>query len=48
VRAAAEAIEREVQAGDMAVLGGEGGNEPIDNPSPGADVVILTMPMGGG
>jgi hypothetical protein len=48
VRAAAEAIEREVPAGYMAVLGGEGGNEPIDNPSPEADVVILTMPMGGG
>jgi hypothetical protein len=48
VRAAAEAMEREVQAGYMAVLGGEGGNEPIDDLPPEADVVILTMPMGGG
>jgi hypothetical protein len=48
VRAAAEAMQREVQDGYMAVLGGEGGNEPVDDLPPDAEVVILTMPMGGG
>jgi hypothetical protein len=48
VRAAAEAMRREVPAGYMAVLGGEGRNEPIDELPADADVVILTMPMGGG
>jgi hypothetical protein len=48
VRAAAEAMQREVAAGYLAVLGGEGGNEPIDDLPADADVVILTMPMGGG
>ena len=48
VRAAAEAMEREVQAGYMAVLGGEGRNEPVDDLPADADIVILTMPMGGG
>ena len=36
------------QAGYVAVLGGEGRNEPVDDLPPDADVVILTMPMGGG
>jgi hypothetical protein len=48
VRAAAEAMQREVQDGYMAVLGGEGGNEPVDDLPPDAEIVILTMPMGGG
>src|SRR4051794_26877244 len=48
VRAAAEAMQREVQAGYTAVLGGEGRHEPLDHLPPDADVVILTMPMGGG
>jgi hypothetical protein len=48
VRAAAEAMHREMQAGYMAVLGGEGRNEPVDDLPADADVVILTMPMGGG
>jgi hypothetical protein len=48
VRAAAEAMRREVDAGYVAVRGGEGRNEPVDELPPDADVVILTMPMGGG
>lgn len=48
VRAAAEAMQREVQAGYVAVLGGEGRHEPVDDLPAEADVVILTMPMGGG
>jgi len=48
VRAAAEAMRREVDAGYVAVRGGEGRNEPVDELPPHADVVILTMPMGGG
>ena len=47
VQAAAEALRREVGAGYMAVRG-EGRNEPVDELPPDADVVILTMPMGGG
>ena len=48
VREAAEAMHREVDAGYLAVRGGEGRNEPVDELPPDADVVILTMPMGGG
>jgi hypothetical protein len=48
VRAAAEALRREIDAGYMAVAGGEGRNEPVDELPPNAEVVILTMPMGGG
>jgi hypothetical protein len=48
VRAAADAMRREVQDGYMAVLGDEGGNEPVADLPADADVVILTMPMGGG
>jgi hypothetical protein len=48
VRAAAQAMRREVDAGYMAVLGGEGRNEPIAELPADADLVILTMPMGGG
>jgi hypothetical protein len=48
VRAAADAMRREVDAGYVAVQGGEGRNEPVDELPPDAEVVILTMPMGGG
>jgi hypothetical protein len=48
VEAAAHAMRREVDAGYVAVRGGEGRNEPVDELPPDADVVILTMPMGGG
>ena len=48
VRAAAETLRREVDAGYVAVEGGEGRNEPVADLPPDADVVILTMPMGGG
>jgi hypothetical protein len=48
VDAAAEAMRREVEAGYMAVRGDEGRNDPVDELPPDADVVILTMPMGGG
>jgi hypothetical protein len=41
-------MRRELDAGYMAVEGGEGRNEPVDELPPDADVVILTMPMGGG
>ena len=48
VRAASEAMDREVRAGYMAVQGGEGRNEPVQELPADAEVVILTMPMGGG
>ena len=48
VRAAAEAMRREVDAGYLAVQGGEGRNEPVSELPPDAELVILTMPMGGG
>jgi hypothetical protein len=48
VRTAADRMRDEVAAGYVAVLGGEGRNEPVDELPPDAEVVILTMPMGGG
>jgi hypothetical protein len=48
VRAAAAAMQREVEAGYVAVEGGEGRNEPVDDLPADAEMVILTMPMGGG
>jgi hypothetical protein len=48
VRAAAAAMRREIDAGYLAVEGGEGRNEPVDDFPADADLVILTMPMGGG
>jgi hypothetical protein len=48
VQAAAERMRREIDAGYMAVLGGDGRNEPVDEFPADAEVVILTMPMGGG
>jgi hypothetical protein len=47
VRAAADVLRREIDAGYMAVAGGEG-NDPVDELPPDAEIVILTMPMGGG
>jgi hypothetical protein len=48
VRAAADVLRREIDAGYMAVAGGEGSNDPVDELPPDAEIVILTMPMGGG
>ncbi len=48
VGAAGDAMRREVDAGYVAVEGGEGRHEPVDELPADADVVILTMPMGGG
>ena len=48
VRQAAEKLREQVAAGYVAVLGGDGRNEPIDELPPDADLVVLTMPMGGG
>ena len=48
VRSAAAAMRREVDAGYVAVRGGEGRNEPVDELPADAEMVILTMPMGGG
>ena len=38
----------ELEAGYVAVEGGEGRNEPVDELPADAELVILTMPMGGG
>ncbi|MEA2284139.1 MAG: hypothetical protein QOJ21_182 [Solirubrobacteraceae bacterium] len=48
VGAAAEAMRREVDAGYVAVSDDGGRNEPVDELPRDADMVILTMPMGGG
>ncbi|UGS34757.1 hypothetical protein [Capillimicrobium parvum] len=48
LRAASDALRREVDAGYVAMHGGEGRNEPVDELPADAEVVILTMPMGGG
>ena len=48
VRAAAEVLQREVDSGYVAVESSEGRNDPVAELPPDADVVILTMPMGGG
>jgi hypothetical protein len=48
VRAAEAALHDEMEAGYVAVVGGTGRNEPIRELPADADVVILTMPMGGG
>jgi hypothetical protein len=41
-------LERELDAGYMAVLAEDDDNEPLTELPADADVVILTMPMGGG
>jgi hypothetical protein len=48
VRAAAAVMQREVDAGYVAVESGQGRNKPVGELPPDAEVVILTMPMGGG
>jgi hypothetical protein len=48
LQAAVDALRREVEAGYMAVESREGRNEPVDELPPAAEVVLLTMPMGGG
>jgi hypothetical protein len=48
LRAAADVLHREVRAGYVAMLGGDGRNEPVDDLPADAELVILTMPMGGG
>jgi hypothetical protein len=48
LRAAADALRREVSAGYVAMRGGQGRNEPVRDLPPDAELVILTMPMGGG
>jgi hypothetical protein len=48
VRAAEAAFRDELEAGYVAVIGGSGRNEPINELPAEADLVILTMPMGGG
>ena len=48
VEAAAATLQDEIEAGYVAVLGGSGRNEPLRELPADADLVILTMPMGGG
>jgi hypothetical protein len=46
--AARRMLRREMEAGYLAVRADDGDNEPVTELPPDADVVILTMPMGGG
>ena len=46
--AARRLLRRELEAGYMAVLADGDGNEPLTELPADAEVVILTMPMGGG
>jgi hypothetical protein len=46
--AARRLLRRELDAGYMAVLAEDDDNEPLTELPVDADVVILTMPMGGG
>jgi hypothetical protein len=48
LRVAADALKREISAGYVAMWGGDGRNEPVRELPPDAELVILTMPMGGG
>jgi hypothetical protein len=48
LEAAQQLLQRELEAGYMAVLAEDGENEPLTELPADADVVILTMPMGGG
>jgi hypothetical protein len=48
LEAARAAFAREVDAGYTAVRSDERGNEPVTELPADADLVILTMPMGGG
>ena len=47
LEAARDALERELEGGYTAVLA-DGDNEPVTELPPDADLVILTIPMGGG
>ena len=47
LEAARRLLRRELEAGYMAVRA-DGGNEPLRELPADADVVILTMPLGGG
>jgi len=46
--AARQVLQRELEAGYMAVRAEGDENEPLEDLPPDAEVVILTMPMGGG
>jgi hypothetical protein len=46
--AARRLLKRELDAGYMAVLAEDDDNEPLTDLPADAEVVILTMPMGGG
>jgi hypothetical protein len=48
LEAAQELLQRELAAGYMAVRAGDDDNEPLTELPADAEVVILTMPMGGG
>ena len=48
LEAAQELMQRELEAGYMAVRAEGDENEPLTELPADADVVILTMPMGGG
>jgi hypothetical protein len=48
LEAAQQLLQRELEAGYMAVLAEDDENEPLTELPADADVVILTMPMGGG
>jgi hypothetical protein len=48
LEAARQVLHDELEAGYVAVLSEEGDQEPITELPPDADLVILTMPMGGG
>jgi hypothetical protein len=48
LEAARRVLRRETEAGYLAVRADGDDNEPVTELPPDADVVILTMPMGGG
>ena len=48
LEAAQQLLKRELEAGYMAVRAEDDENEPLTELPADADVVILTMPMGGG
>ena len=48
IEAAQRLLQREMEAGYLAVLADDGENEPVTDLPPDADLVILTMPAGGG
>ena len=48
VEAARRLLRREIDAGYLAVRADDDDNQPLTDLPPDADLVILTMPMGGG